>query len=48
MHEYAFAIDVVPARWCLLPKLRRYERGQWQFKWLCFYMHRQSVVDEVE
>ena len=23
MHEYAFAIDVVPARWCLLPKLRR-------------------------
>lgn len=40
MHEYTFAIDA-PARWCLLPKLRRYANGQRQFKWLCFYMHRQ-------
>lgn len=42
MHEYTFAIDA-PERWCLLPKLRRYECGQWQFKWLCFYMHSQWV-----
>ena len=42
MHEYTFAIDT-PERWCLLPKLSRYERGQWQFKWLCIYVHRLGV-----
>lgn len=42
MHEYCFAIEA-PPRWCLLPQLRRYAHGQWQFKWLCFYMHRRCV-----
>lgn len=42
MHEYAFAIEA-PARWCLLPRLSRYERGQLQFKWLCIYVHRLCV-----
>lgn len=39
--EWRF-VFVKPSQWCLLP---RYARRGWefQFQWLCFYLHRVIV-----